>query len=133
MQHAEYCSYPDGVAATVAAELASARAEAISDGLSDGQIILDPGIGFSKTAGQCWELLRDLEMLGKLPELMLGISRKSFLAAASGNTHPTERSGETLAVELEFISRRIGIIRTHAVRELHSAVKALDYFRSMEK
>lgn len=133
MQHAEYCSYPDGVAATVAAELASARAEAISDGLSDGQIILDPGIGFSKTAEQCWELLRDLEMLGKLPELMLGISRKSFLAAASGNTHPTERSGETLAVELEFISRRIGIIRTHAVRELHSAVKALDYFRSMEK
>ena len=133
MQHAEYCSYPDGVAATVAAELASARAEAISDGLSDGQIILDPGIGFSKTAEQCWELLRDLEMLGKLTELMLGLSRKIFLAAASGNTHPTERSGETLAVELEFISRRIGIIRTHAVRELHSAVKALDYFRSMEK
>lgn len=133
MQSAEYCNYPDGVAATVAKELASAKAQAIASGLSDEQIVLDPGTGFSKTAAQCWELLRDLETLGSLPELMIGISRKSFLAAASGNTVPAERSGETLALELEFASRRIGIIRTHAVRELHSAITALDYFRSLKK
>lgn len=133
MQSAEYCNYPDGVAATVAKELASAKAQAIASGLSDEQIVLDPGIGFSKTAAQCWELLRDLEILGSLPELMIGISRKSFLAAASGNTVPAERSGETLALELEFAARRIGIIRTHAVRELHSAITALDYFRSLKK
>ena len=133
MQSAEYCNYPDGVAATVAKELASAKAQAIASGLSDEQIVLDPGTGFSKTAAQCWELLRDLEILGSLPELMIGISRKSFLAAASGNTVPAERSGETLALELEFAARRIGIIRTHAVRELHSAITALDYFRSLKK
>ncbi len=133
MQSAEYCNYPDGVVATVANELASAKAKAIASGLKDEQIILDPGIGFSKTAAQCWELLRELEKLGELPGLMLGISRKSFLATASGNTVPVERSGETLAIELEFVSRRIGIIRTHGVRELHSAVTALDYFRSLKK
>ena len=117
----------------VAAELASAEAKAVAAGLSDGQIILDPGIGFSKTAAQCWELLRDLEKLGKLPDLMLGISRKSFFVPVTGNTIPTERSGETLALELEFCARNIGVIRTHAVKELHSAIKALDHFRSLEK
>ena len=133
MQSAEFCNYPDGVAAMVAAELASAEAKAVAAGLSDGQIILDPGIGFSKTAAQCWELLRDLEKLGKLPDLMLGISRKSFFVPVTGNTIPTERSGETLALELEFCARNIGVIRTHAVKELHSAIKALDHFRSLEK
>ena len=133
MQSAEFCNYPGGVAADTAKELARAKAQALDTGLSDEQIILDPGIGFSKTAGQCWELLRDLEQLGNLKELMLGISRKSFFAEVTGNTIAKERSGETLALELEFIARRIGIIRTHAVRELHSAVSALDHFRSLKK
>ena len=133
MQSAEFCNYPGGVAAAAAQELANAKALAIAAGLSDEQIILDPGIGFSKTAGQCWELLRDLEQLGDLKEIMLGISRKSFFAEVTGNTIPRERAGETLAIELEFVARNIGIIRTHAVRELHSAISALDYFRNLTK
>ena len=133
MMSSEYCNYPNGVAATVAQELAAARTQAIACGVSDEQIVLDPGIGFSKTPVQCWELLRDLDKLGTLSELMLGISRKSFFAFVTGNSIPAERAGETLALELAFVSRRIGIIRTHAVRELHSAITALDYFRSLEK
>ena len=133
MQSAEYCSYLNGVAAETATELNAARAQALAAGLSDGQIVLDPGIGFSKTAAQCWELLRDLEQLGPLNELMLGVSRKSFLGQLTGNEIPANRAGETLAIELEFASRKIGIIRTHAVRELRSAFTALNYFRSLNK
>ena len=113
-------------------ELEAAKRQAIEAGLTDGQIVLDPGIGFSKNAGQCWEILRDLSELGRLEELMLGISRKSFLGYATGNALPAERSGETLAIELEFVQRNIGIIRTHAVKELHSAIVALNYFWSLK-
>lgn len=132
MQSAEYCSYCDGVALSTAKELEDAKRKALAAGLSDGQIVLDPGIGFSKTAGQCWELLRDLVKLGKLEELMLGVSRKHFLGELTGNALPVDRSGETLAIELEFAQRNIGIIRTHAVKELHSAIAALNYFRSLK-
>ena len=113
-------------------ELEEAKSQALAAGLSDSQILLDPGIGFSKTAGQCWELLRDLTKLGRLEELMLGISRKRFLGEITGNALPADRSGETLAIELEFAQRNIGIIRTHAVKELHSAITALNYFRSLK-
>ena len=132
MQSAEYCSYSENVASTVAKELEEAKSQALAAGLSDSQILLDPGIGFSKTAGQCWELLRDLTKLGRLEELMLGISRKRFLGEITGNALPADRSGETLAIELEFAQRNIGIIRTHAVKELHSAITALNYFRSLK-
>ena len=131
MQSPEFCSYRDGVAFATAKELEAAKCKALEAGLTDGQIVLDPGIGFSKTAGQCWEILRDLSEFGKLDELMLGISRKSFLGKATGNELPTDRLGETLAIELEFVQRNIGIIRTHAVKELHSAINALNYFRSL--
>jgi dihydropteroate synthase len=95
--------------------------------------ILDPGIGFSKTAGQCWELLRDLATVAPLPELAVGISRKSFLGWVSGEKEPAKRLGESLAIELELASAKTAIIRTHAVRELHNALSVATYFRRLKE
>ena len=53
-------------------------------------------------------------------------------SGSSGNALPADRAGETMAIELEFAQRNIGIIRTHAVKELHSAITALNYFRSLK-
>ena len=94
----------------------AAKESAIAAGVLESNIILDPGIGFSKTAGQCWELLRDLAMIAPLSSLAVGISRKSFLGSVSGEKDPAKRLGESLAIELELASGKIGIIRTHAVR-----------------
>ena len=133
MQNPEYCTYPDGVAAAVASELAAAKESAIAAGVLESNIILDPGIGFSKTAGQCWELLRDLAMIAPLSSLAVGVSRKSFLGSVSGEKEPAKRLGESLAIELELASGKIGIIRTHAVRELHNALSVATYFRRLKE
>ena len=133
MQNPEYCNYPAGVAATVASELAAAKNSAIASGVAANNIILDPGIGFSKTAPQCWELLRDLEIIAPRPEIAIGVSRKSFLASISGEKDPAKRLGESLAVELELAAGKIGIIRTHAVRELRSALCVATYFRRLKE
>ena len=106
MQSAEYCNYPDGVAQTVARELAYAQ--------------------------QCWELAETLEKVAPLSNLMIGVSRKSFLGAVTGESDPAKRVGETLAVELTVAAKGIGIIRTHGVRELHSGMMVLQKIRSGE-
>ncbi len=130
MQSAEYCSYPDGVAETVAFELAQAREKALQAGVKAENIILDPGFGFAKDSEQCWKLLANLEKIAPLSNLMIGVSRKSFLGAVTGEIDPAKRTGETLAVELTLAAKGVGIIRTHGVRELHSGMQVLHKMRS---
>lgn len=122
MSDPEFCTYPDGVADMVADELAAAKEKAIAAGVKKSNIMLDPGFGFAKNADQCWELLSALEKIAPLPELLIGVSRKSFLGKLTGETEPSRRIGETLAVELTLAARGIGMIRTHGVRELHNAL-----------
>ncbi|MBR7108201.1 MAG: dihydropteroate synthase [Lentisphaeria bacterium] len=133
MQSEEYCRYPDGVAAGVAAELAKAKAFALASGVPEDRIVLDPGIGFAKSAAQCWEMLTELDKIAPLPELAVGVSRKSFLGKLTGESNPAERKGETLAIELELAAMGVGIIRTHGVAELVNAIKTVTYFRSLRQ
>ena len=130
MQDPEFCTYPDGVAETVAAELAAAREKALKAGVRAENIMLDPGFGFAKNAEQCWELLENLEKIAPLSDLLIGVSRKSFLGALTGESDPARRTGETLALELMLAEKGIGVIRTHGVRELHNALMVLKKFRN---
>jgi len=68
----------------VRSELALAVRRAVAAGIDEEQLILDPGIGFGKTAAQNLVLLRRLPELAPLGRpLLVGASRKSFLAAAA--------------------------------------------------
>lgn len=64
----------------VRAELAQQVAAAHAAGVTDEQLVIDPGLGFDKTAKQGWQLLA---RLGELFELglpvMVGVSRKRML------------------------------------------------------
>ena len=71
---------------------------------------------------QCWELLRDLEQIAPLSDMVVGVSRKFFLGSLTGEKLPERRLGETLAVELSLAARGVAMLRTHAVRELHNAL-----------
>ncbi|MBE6357111.1 MAG: dihydropteroate synthase [Lentisphaerae bacterium] len=125
MSEPEFCSYPAGVAHMVADELAQAREKAIAAGVKENNIMLDPGFGFAKDAGQCWELLQNLQDIAPFEQLLIGVSRKSFLGKLTGEGDPLRRIGETLAVELFLAQRGIGMIRTHGVRELHHALMVM--------
>ncbi|CAN5275982.1 MAG: dihydropteroate synthase [Nocardioides sp.] len=129
---AEFTDYPDGVVHGVISELRG-RLDALSAaGLDEEQIILDPGLGFAKTADHNWELLRaipDLEALG-FP-LLIGASRKTFLGAllvdSEGHLRPVDqRESAHLAVVTALAMHRVWGIRAHDVRASRDACKAVE-------
>ena len=87
--------------------------------------MLDPGIGFAKTAEQCWEVLAELEKIAPVERMLVGVSRKSFLGVLTGEKEPAGRSSETLALELILAGRGVGMIRTHGVKALYRGVMVM--------
>src|SRR5262245_9936644 len=69
----------------IAVELRESLAIARRANVSDGKIVLDPGLGFAKTAAQSFAVLASLDRLLTLGRpLLVGASRKSFLGHATG-------------------------------------------------
>ncbi|WP_407184320.1 dihydropteroate synthase [Bradyrhizobium centrosematis] len=92
-------------------------------GIARDQIVLDPGIGFGKTAEQSMTALarlREFEMFG-LP-ILVGASRKRFIASVSPS-EPKERLAGSLAAHLIAAQRGARIIRTHDVAETLQALR----------
>lgn len=95
----------------------------ISAGVSDSRICLDPGYGFGKTAQQNYQLLREQDRLSGLHSpLLIGLSRKSMIAAVTGRA-PRERVAGSIAGALAAASRGAAIIRVHDVAETADALK----------
>lgn len=73
----------DDVVDEVITELRARIEAAAYAGIAPSRVILDPGIGFGKKGAQNWALLRGLDRLvGLGPRVLLGTSRKRFLAEA---------------------------------------------------
>jgi dihydropteroate synthase len=80
-----HADYPDGVLPAVLAELGRSLELALRAGIAPDRIVLDPGLGFGKTAAQSIELLRGLGVLRALGRpVLIGPSRKRFLGALTG-------------------------------------------------
>lgn len=105
----------------VAEELGRMAERAVSAGIAREQIVLDPGIGFGKTAEQSLQLLARLGELSRLGHpLLVGASRKSFLAAAAGGDSPAPQSarlGGSLAALAWAAAGGAAMVRVHDVRE----------------
>lgn len=117
------------VVAEVARELAEALDRGQRAGVSREQLIVDPGIGFSKDAGQSLELLRrlcELEALGR--PLLVGPSRKSFLARLLGRPAAGRDFGTAAAVASAVI-KGAHIVRVHDVAEMRDVVRVADALR----
>ena len=121
MQSGKYFDYGKSVADTVASELAQAAEKAVAAGVRHDRIWFDPGFGFAKTAEQNFELMRDIGKLRVLGPLFVGVSRKSFIGAATLVADPAERLAGTLAAEL-FLSGGVEVIRTPDVAALRQAL-----------
>jgi len=71
----------DDVVTTVVAELSERVAVLEAAGVARSQIVLDPGLGFSKDAEQNWRVFARLDAFAPLGlPVMVGASRKRFLA-----------------------------------------------------
>ncbi|MHC4041686.1 dihydropteroate synthase [Bradyrhizobium sp. 23AC] len=92
-------------------------------GIARDRIVLDPGIGFGKTAEQSMTALarlREFEMFG-LP-ILVGASRKRFIASVSPS-EPKDRLAGSIAAHLIAAQRGAKIIRTHDVAETLQALR----------
>ena len=93
-------------------------------GISETRIIVDPGIGFGKTAEQsltCLNHLDDLSEWYGFP-VLLGLSRKRFIGHVLG-AEVHERLTGTLAANMIGLARGARVIRVHDVKEHAEAVK----------
>ncbi|CCD99190.1 dihydropteroate synthase [Bradyrhizobium sp. STM 3809] len=92
-------------------------------GIPGGHIVLDPGIGFGKTAEQSMRALARLDAFARfgLP-LLVGASRKRFISSVV-TSEPQQRLGGSIAAHLIAAQRGAAIIRAHDVAETVQAVR----------
>jgi dihydropteroate synthase len=111
----------------VIADLQRAVERALDAGLDAASILVDPGIGFGKTAEQNVELLRrlgELKVLGR--PILLGTSRKSTLGKVLGGLPPEDRLDATLATTALGIAAGVDIVRVHDVAANVRAARMAD-------
>jgi dihydropteroate synthase len=109
------------VVADVARELEAAIGRAGAAGVARERILLDPGIGFAKTAEQSVELLARLPELRALGRpLLVGPSRKSFIGKVTG-APVGERLPGTLAAVAACVLAGVEILRVHDVAAARQA------------
>lgn len=112
------------VAVVVRHELADRASRAEAAGVARDNIALDPGIGFAKTPKQSMELLRRMpELLTLGYPIVVGVSRKSFLASVTGEADPARRLPGSLAAGLLALSRGAAMLRVHDVPETMQALR----------
>lgn len=107
----------ENVVTEVADFLRERMAAAIAAGLSKDHIAIDPGIGFGKTIEHNLQLIAGLRTLADLGyPVVLGASRKSFLATAAGCEEMTDRDTSTAALTALGYGLGARLFRVHAVR-----------------
>jgi dihydropteroate synthase len=88
---ASLASYED-VVGEVLAELIEQIDRAVLAGVDPARLVLDPGLGFAKTAAHNWQLLRKLDVFTALDfPVLVGASRKRFLGALLADDDGTPR------------------------------------------
>jgi dihydropteroate synthase len=104
-------------------------------GVRREKIVLDPGIGFSKTQAQNVELIAKLDTLARefadFP-LLVGTSRKSFIGRLLGGAHVSERVHGTMATVTAAVLRGASIVRVHDVRAAVETVRVADAIKSVQ-
>lgn len=123
--------YPDGIIPTMARELLDRVAEAEAAGVRRWRIILDPGLGFAKTATQNLEILRHMDELRSWPGLeglpwLIGSSRKTFIGKVLGVVSPQERIWGTAATVVSAVQGGADIVRVHDAVEMCQVAKMAD-------
>jgi dihydropteroate synthase len=120
-----HATYAD-VVADVRSELKARLAEMVVSGVDPARVVLDPGLGFSKTAEHNWKLLgrlADLQSLGH--RILVGASRKRFL----GELLPDDATAEdrdlpTAVVSALAADAGVWAVRVHDVASTRAALGA---------
>jgi dihydropteroate synthase len=94
------------------------------------EVIVDPGIGFAKTADHNWALLAALPRLQALGPLLLGSSRKAFLGVLLDGRPPVGRDNATTALTALAAAEGAWGVRVHDVPGSADAVRVVERLRA---
>jgi dihydropteroate synthase len=117
----------DDVVTDVIAEL-GVRVDALTAaGVARERIVLDPGLGFSKTSAHSWQLINRLDAFADLGfPFLVGASRKRFLAEVLPNGAPVQdRDLPTAVVSVLAAQAGAWAVRVHDAAGTRAALNVL--------
>jgi dihydropteroate synthase len=121
--------YEGDLVAAVRASLATSARLAVAAGIPAERVVVDPGIGFGKTAEQNLVVLRRLDELCDLGHpVLVGVSRKSFLGRLFGQEMPVRVWGTAAAVTAAIL-KGAAIVRVHDVPEMLAVARVAEALR----
>jgi dihydropteroate synthase len=102
---------------------------AVAAGVPRERILIDPGIGFGKTAEHNWIVMRRLQELMEIGQpILIGTSRKSFIGKLL-DLPVTERFEGTAATVTAAILRGADVVRVHDVEGMARVARVADHMR----
>ncbi len=126
-QNMNQLSKYDNVLSEVKCSLENLIKNALEKNISKKNIIVDPGIGFSKDLNQNLEILRNLDVFKNLNlPILIGASRKRFIGEILSENNPKERDIGTLAISCLCSQFNIDIVRVHNVKLNYQILKVAD-------
>jgi dihydropteroate synthase len=129
----------ESVAKDVAKELAERVRSAEASGIDRSRLIIDPGLGFAKDVEQNWHLVARLDELEKLElPILVGASRKRFIAGALDSENPAEVSNQrrdlgSAVLTALLLQRKLWAIRVHNVPNTVDAISIVSALRLAHK
>ncbi|HEX5616420.1 MAG TPA: dihydropteroate synthase [Acidimicrobiia bacterium] len=126
-QHTNYHDVVGEVTDHLVARVAAAR----DAGVRADAVLADPGIGFAKTGEQNVELLARIgELVDALAvPVVVGASRKSFIAPLTDGLDVSARDDPTLATTVWAFTRGVRVVRVHDVATTVRAAHFLHVIR----
>ena len=131
-----HATYGD-VVHDVVTELEARVGAAVAAGVDPSRLVVDPGLGFAKTAEHNWELLRRLVELDRLGlPILVGSSRKSFLGTlladeAGRPRHVLDREDANVALTTIAAIQGVWGVRVHEVRASVDAIAVVERWQAV--
>ena len=126
MHNQDGTSYAGDLMEEIKRVLRAAVDSAIAAGVPRERVLVDPGIGFGKTADHNWEVLRRLHELRELGQpILIGTSRKSFIGKLL-DVPVNDRVEGTAATVAVAIMRGADVVRVHDVRVMTQTARVAD-------
>jgi dihydropteroate synthase len=129
MHNQDGTDYTGDLMAEIKRFLRASVDRAVQAGVRRERVLIDPGIGFGKTAEHNWIVMRRLVELRELDQpILIGTSRKSFLGKLL-DLPVGERVEGTAATTTAAILRGADVVRVHDVREMTRVARYADHMR----
>ena len=127
MHNQDGTEYAGDLMETIKRVLRVATDNAIAAGVPRGRVLVDPGIGFGKTADHNWEVMRRLPELAELGQpILIGTSRKSFIGKLLDLPVTDRVEGTAATVAAAILRGPVDVVRVHDVRVMTRVAAVAD-------